>query len=173
MTSLSYRPITKEDTDLIYEWANDPLTRAQSFTSKAIAYDDHVIWFDKKLSSSEDFFFIFYDDSSPIGSLRLDKAENDTFIISYQVAPNKRGNGYGKAIISSIDKILHSELFISKLLDNSNNNHTRNIITLIAEVKSDNAFSLKCFTSNGYDMVSNENGIVSFKKEYALSTSQT
>ncbi|MGH9508910.1 MAG: UDP-2,4-diacetamido-2,4,6-trideoxy-beta-L-altropyranose hydrolase, partial [Terriglobales bacterium] len=47
---LRLRRATEQDCRLLWEWANDPDTRANSFSSELIPWDDHQRWFRAKLS---------------------------------------------------------------------------------------------------------------------------
>lgn len=43
------RKATIADMDLLFEWANDPLVRQNSFTTEKITYEEHQRWFWKAL----------------------------------------------------------------------------------------------------------------------------
>src|SRR5690554_1458126 len=47
---LSVRKIEESDKQITFEWANDPITRASSFNSESIKFNQHSIWFDSKLT---------------------------------------------------------------------------------------------------------------------------
>lgn len=171
---IRFRKITKEDVDIIFSWANDPLTRSQSFSSEPIKYESHVEWFNKKISDKKCLFLIGIDDENePVGSVRLDLMEeepdkaswnvikdkaddkgnvsgnNDVyrFLISYQISPQKRGMGYGNEIIKSITENDLLSDFIGENITNSNSTS----VILVGEVKKDNIASIKCFRANKFD----------------------
>lgn len=136
MNELSFRQVNPDDVDLIYEWANDKDTRAASFNSEPIIYENHVAWFNKKLDDVNTIFCILMDDDIPVGSVRLELLKKDDssteYQINYQIAPNMRNKGYGKKMISLLPKLLSKKCM------------------LIAEVKDTNLSSAKCFRDNGY-----------------------
>src|SRR5262249_14791779 len=47
--ALQLRLATREDAGLLWQWANDPQTRANSFHQESIPWDQHVSWYTAKL----------------------------------------------------------------------------------------------------------------------------
>ena len=47
---IKLRKATYDDCNILFEWANDPSVRANSFNTKAIEIDDHRTWLKKKLT---------------------------------------------------------------------------------------------------------------------------
>lgn len=133
------RLATIEDLDMIYEWANDPVTRANSFSSAPIPYETHVQWFERTLEREDVLFLIEMDGEEPVGQLRVAISEESSEgEISISTAPDKRGMGYGKKIISDGIK------YIKDLGDGTC------IKTLVAEVKKENTSSQKMFEGCGF-----------------------
>ena len=147
MEILNLRRATINDIDLIFEWANDPLTRAQSFSNKPIQYDTHVAWFNKKIDDPGCFMYVLEYEGEPCGTIRVDQ-EKDAGIISYNIAPYWRGRGLGVAIL--------------KLLEGKIKSDAPNIHILKGEVKLYNLSSQKCFEYIGYTKT--------FENEYYLYT---
>ncbi|MCR5487746.1 MAG: GNAT family N-acetyltransferase [Lachnospiraceae bacterium] len=124
-----------KDVRIMYEWSNDPTTRKNSFSMKPIPWDEHLEWMKKKLVDSNCLFFIGIDEGgNPIGSIRIDKEEGKG-VISFCVAPDRRHQGFGEAMLAEIDNIIDPELDIDEL---------------IGKVKPDNIASICCFVNNGY-----------------------
>ena len=46
---IKLRAVAKEDRAILFEWANDPLTRKMSFRQEPIGWDEHLKWFEKAL----------------------------------------------------------------------------------------------------------------------------
>ena len=61
---LNLRDIVAGDVRLLWEWANDPITRAASFSSTPIPWGSHADWFDQKLKDEKCLFFIAFDHNS-------------------------------------------------------------------------------------------------------------
>ena len=127
------KPADIGDCDILFEWANDPETRRQSFNSNPIAYEDHVSWFNSKLQSPDSRIFILYSDDSPCGTIRLDRInDSSSFLISYNIAPQARGRGLGKEIL----RLAFKEVSTPS--------------ALVAFVKPENIASRHCFESLGF-----------------------
>jgi len=90
---ISARKARSEDCRRIWEWANDPETRARSFDFKPIPWESHVAWFQQKLIAPHSSMYITELGKEPVGLIRFDPDENhpgDCFI-SISIAPNQRG----------------------------------------------------------------------------------
>lgn len=129
------------DVDLLFSWANDPLCRQNSFSSKMIEYNEHVLWFDKVLKDSDSIIYILYVDEIPCGQIRLTINESEA-IISYSVAKEYRGNNFGLIMLSLIEKECEA---------------VKQIKTLSGYVKAENIASQKTFEKSGYSFEKTEN----------------
>ena len=114
---------------LLFEWANDSVTRKQSIYSKKIDWFDHKKWFNKIMNDLSVRIFIFFC-VDPVGMLRLDKID-EGYKISFSVDVNHRGQSIGSKII---------------LYATSNFDHK----TLVAEVLSENKISQNIFKNHGF-----------------------
>jgi UDP-2,4-diacetamido-2,4,6-trideoxy-beta-L-altropyranose hydrolase len=96
------RPIIKEDCELLFRWANDPVIRAMSLSPETIAWDRHQAWFNKKMNDRSCRIFIAIDTvkDHPIGQIRskdarfgnghtLDYTRNKTYIGNRNNQDNK------------------------------------------------------------------------------------
>jgi len=54
----SFRVITKYDLSLIYVWANDEMTRMQSYNQAGISLEEHSQWFLTKINNPNSCFYI-------------------------------------------------------------------------------------------------------------------
>jgi RimJ/RimL family protein N-acetyltransferase len=92
---LFLRPVNRNDCELIWKWANDPVARAMSFNSDMIPWDTHVKWFTSKLSQSDILFLVAEDrDSRPIGQIRYEIKRREA-VVSLSIGEQFRGKGYG------------------------------------------------------------------------------
>ena len=134
------RKAKQSDIDLLYQWANDPVVRENSFNSMLIPYDVHKRWFEHMMSDENTLQFILMNDDIPIGQIRLNIAENnrEEAEIGYSIASDYRGQGFGHQILQLI-------------MDEIYTNYPQ-IIFLIAKVKPENIASKKLFESEGYKM---------------------
>ena len=96
---LILRPVCKADCHRLWEWANDPVTRAQSFTTANIPWEEHQQWFEKALVDPATLFYLAINaDNQPIGQIRY-QLEDAEAVVSVSVAPEYRGRGYGFHLI--------------------------------------------------------------------------
>ena len=131
------RRATLADIDLLYEWANDSVTRVNSFNTSFIPYEDHKKWFLTLMQSTSSHQFILMNGESPIGQVRLDVKDHEAEI-GYSIAKEYRGQGFGHKIL--------------KLLSEKVQEQFPEIQHLIAKVKPSNIASKKLFESEGYEM---------------------
>lgn len=85
---MNLRPATFDDSHLLWLWANDPETRANSFNPRLIEWDEHCEW----LLTHDP--FVGEVDGKPVGTVRIDGN-----VISVTVDPLHRGHGYGMRMI--------------------------------------------------------------------------
>lgn len=139
-TRISLRQCELKDVDLVFDWINDPIVREQSFSPNSISYTDHVKWFNKQLETSPYFYFIAESGGQAIGQIRLSN-HDDVFLISYLIAKEYRGKGFGTKILTEVENELKKD---------------RDNLKLAGEVKKDNIASQKAFVSAGYECVEEE-----------------
>lgn len=136
---MDLRRVQIDDAKLLFAWTNDPITRKNSFSREPILWENHVKWLEKKLVDENCLFLILEDkiDHGKVacGTIRYDLRFDKEVLISYSIAPEQRGKGYGEAIVRL------GEAEAKKAFGD---------ITLVAEVKQENEASKKCFERNGY-----------------------
>lgn len=131
------REALQSDVDLLYEWANDPIVRQNSFQTEEIPYDVHREWFDRMMENRNIVQYILMNGEEPVGQIRL-MIDGDTAEIGYSISALHRRKGYGRRILQLIlEKVKRKYPEIKKL---------------IAKVKPTNIASKKLFESEGYDM---------------------
>ncbi len=142
MDDLELRKVNIKDIDLIYEWANDDETRAQSFSTAKISYEDHTKWFNDKIVSEDTLFYIMENKGEPAGTVRLDLKDN-TGYISYSIAPSVRGRGLGVVILKLLEEKVKEY--------NKSANDAKKIKKLLGEVKGSNKASQRIFEFLNYE----------------------
>ena len=126
------RDASIEDVEMIFEWRNDFATRCNSFSNNIIDMESHTKWFNRKLSETNCYLYILMDGEECVGQIRVDKV-GDVGEISYLIAPDKRGKGYGKQILKLVEQSVDE-----------------NIKVMVGFVKIDNQPSRRCFIANNY-----------------------
>ena len=133
---LAYELADIDDAYIIFQWANDPIARENSYNKEPINYDNHLIWLKQRINSKTSKFYIFYnDEKQKLGFVRFDINDGLNATISIVVDANQRGKGYAKRMIK-----IGSNVYL--------NNNSGAIIT--AYVFKSNLQSFKSFINAGY-----------------------
>ena len=126
---LTLREVTGKDIDLLFQWANDPVTRQNAFHTEQIPYETHRVWFVKMLADRDVLKYI--------GQIRL-SIEDGEALIDYSIDPEKRGQGFGTRMVLMAEEKLRE---------------TRTDVNVCkGQVKLENIASAKVFEKCGYDM---------------------
>lgn len=97
--NLSLRRAEHDDSETILKWRNEPTTRASSFHSEVIPFDEHNAWFNCKLADDTCLFYMAIDEQGrPVGQIRFDKQPDNEAIISISVAPEMKNRGIGTTV---------------------------------------------------------------------------
>lgn len=108
-------PARLEDARVLFEWRNDPLTRAMSRSPEMVTWEEHVTWLNKRLKSPAPHVFIATAESFPIRDFTISPEINGVAVVPRQgppvgvfhvnddrisctVAPEYRGQGVGAAM---------------------------------------------------------------------------
>jgi RimJ/RimL family protein N-acetyltransferase len=131
---VTLRRVCDSDCRLLWEWANDPVVRQQSFNSEPIPWETHLSWFTRKCEDPNCYHFLGLNEAGhPVGQVRFDVADETE--VSIGIGGPYRGRGYG----SSLLKLASAELVALTGLERIN-----------AYIKPDNMPSLGAFARAGY-----------------------
>lgn len=96
------RPAAHEDARDVWAWRNDPLARAMSHQSLPIPWDMHELWWKSSLGRADRLMFIGEDCAgAPVGIVRFDVFARRRWLVGIHVAPERRGQGFGRALLSA------------------------------------------------------------------------
>ena len=137
--NLVWREARQADADVLWRWANDRETRQNSFSRSPIPCAAHVAWLEQRLASDATRIWVFSDGEAPVGQVRFDIADG-VAEIGITVAPERRGRGYGKAMLQQAIRCLHEE----------RGDHVRPRASVLAR----NEASLRLFKACGFEEVS-------------------
>jgi UDP-2,4-diacetamido-2,4,6-trideoxy-beta-L-altropyranose hydrolase len=119
----------------VWEWANDPVARAASFSNHTIGWEQHQLWFEKQLSENGSVFYIALDNQRPIGQVRYGISEGRALVsISVDLAERGKGKGFQMLTLAT------HELF-----------RTTGCIAVDAYVKRGNERSVRLFAQSGFE----------------------
>jgi UDP-2,4-diacetamido-2,4,6-trideoxy-beta-L-altropyranose hydrolase len=132
---IGLRAVEERDMRLLWEWANDNATRAASFDSAFIPWEDHVAWFSRKRADTSSVMYLAEPaDQKPIGVVRFEVL-GTAAELGVTVAPERRGRGFATRLIDrAVVKLFRSTP----------------VSTVRAFVKPGNAPSLKAFEHAGF-----------------------
>lgn len=131
--SIYIRSAAKEDAEYLFKLANDSGTRKNSFNPKPIQWSEHKSWFSERLKNPNSNIYIFSTEKQPVGTVRIDKQEDET-IIGVTLDPNYRGLGLGSKII---------RMGCNEFWENNEN-------VILAYIKKENIGSIKSFEKAGF-----------------------
>jgi UDP-2,4-diacetamido-2,4,6-trideoxy-beta-L-altropyranose hydrolase len=132
------RPVTQNDREILFQWANDPFIRTVSFEQKTITWHEHCQWLSTVTANQNHFCFIaITTDGQPMGQVRFTLCEGcmDMAIISVCIDRNYRGIGLGSRLIRIACKQVLAKGTVTKVR---------------AQIKRDNIFSLRAFALAGF-----------------------
>jgi len=98
MPSVTLRPASDSDAQILFDWRNDPDTRRNSRHTDAVGWDEHRRWLSAALGRRDRTLLIAELAGEPVGTVRLDRGA-DGCELSWTVAPQWRGRGVGKAMV--------------------------------------------------------------------------
>ncbi|MCZ2392879.1 MAG: GNAT family N-acetyltransferase [Chitinophagales bacterium] len=135
--TLKVRKAQLNDWDFTFQWANDTLTRENSFSSEAIPLETHKKWWTSKISSESSYYYIFEIKDKEVGVVRFDKNEDNGYDIGITINPEERGKGLSSIILKKGCSVFFEE----------------KETTIKAYIKERNIASIRSFTKAGFTFV--------------------
>lgn len=132
--SLYLRKANERDKKILFDWTNEPETRANSFHQEKISWEEHSGWYDRMMQAEDVLIYIVMDFMRPVGQVRLN-IEDGAGRISYSVDEECRGDHLGQKMLSLLEKEASGK-----------------VARLVAEVKPDNLASRRNFEKLGYEL---------------------
>lgn len=134
------RKATMDDARRLFDWHNDPATRAASVNRDPVAWEDHLAWLEASLANPLREILIA-EDGVPLGTVRLDKDVRTE--LSITLAPAARGHGLAAPLIALA---------------------SQGIGPVVARIRPDNAASRKAFLKAGFHFTHHAEGMDWFLK---------
>lgn len=147
-----FRPAKESDAHRLFDWANDPTTRAMSRSQDPIPWESHYRWFMDLLFDPERVLWIWQEPGRPPeGSIRFTSTGDGHAWVACQVAPASRDRGLGGRILAEGTALYAEES--GRVIDGF--------------VKTDNIPCLRATRAAGYrELGERDDGLVYF--EYQL-----
>ena len=114
-SDVQIRPANKDDAYCLWEWANDPLTRRNSFNPEPIPWATHEAWYAARLSSPDTRLWILEFGRLPVGQIRYDRTDASTAQISFSVAPDFRRRNLGTKLLCLSADLAGRELGVRRV----------------------------------------------------------
>jgi RimJ/RimL family protein N-acetyltransferase len=141
MSDLRLRRATAADAAKLWEWRNEPDTRAASFNSEPIAYGDHVRWLETKLRDRKVFMLIALGEGeTEVGYVRLD-VHDDAVEVNLSLDRAHRGRRLGTIAIRAATEYAVGALRVRRVT---------------ARVKPGNTASIRAFRAAGFTPIAAE-----------------
>ncbi len=143
------RPAAAADALLFFNWANDSDVRMNAINQDAIIWESHVEWFEKKLASANTKVFVLEYLGHPAGQIRLDRDDDNNWLIDYSIDKTCRGFGLGRSIVMMAIKEMqgHALKAIVKESNPVSSNVFRSLHFSHSKVKLENQLQADCFLS--------------------------
>jgi len=139
---------SRQDSELLLDWRNDPETRRASFHQEAVTAERHRRWLYRVLADRErDLWIAALADGQAVGAVRLDRVAAGQAEVSLTVAPGWRERGLGKQILELAARHAFGPAGLNRLR---------------ARVRPGNLRSLALFERAGYRRVPSADASVDF-----------
>lgn len=113
---IAVRPAAPEDRRDIWEWWNDPVTRAMMKKTALVPWEEHCAWFDGVLQDPNQILCVGVCNGQRIGNVRFDKQEEGVYEVSINLNPAWRGRGLGARMLEAAIAYLHTIRPVTKLI---------------------------------------------------------
>lgn len=138
--ALTIRRAVEADSKDIWQWRNDPTTKANSINSDDVSWENHCVWYQKSLQNPDRFLYIGIDPTDQkIGMCRFD-ISGDEAEVSINLNPAFRNQKLSEPLLVSS---------IRQFYKSSN-------IVLLATIKHFNIASQQCFKNAGFTHISED-----------------
>ncbi len=143
--AVTVRPATLDDARALWEWRNDPVTRAGSRHHDPVPFGDHLAWLRASLDRPDRHLLVGASDGVDVGTVRWDLEGGAEWEVSIALAPQARGRGLAPGLLRAGEQWLSG---------------TTAVDAYLAVVHADNAASRRLFVSGGYvpDLPADEDG---------------
>ena len=136
---VKYRNVLTKDLLLVFNWANEPEVRNNSYNPKFITLEEHTNWFNQKIQEENSLFYIAEIENEPAGMVRFEIGEENA-IISIIIDKNFRGKRLASVFLTDCCNF-YFEKFSKPIL---------------ASIKSDNLPSIHAFRNANFSFLREE-----------------
>jgi len=162
------RPATLQDAGRLWQWRNDPATRAGSRSSAEVAWQDHLRWLTASLTRNDRMLLVAEDQDGPVGTVRWDLVReterpqdgSHDWEVSITVAPRRRGQSLARPLLRA------AEAALSENSTDVTGSGGIGVSAYLAVVHIGNQSSMRLFETSGYvpDLPPDQQGFMRFRK---------
>lgn len=138
------------DATRLWEWRNDPQTRAQSRSSEEVPLSQHIAWLESSLECRERLLLVGEDVKGAVGTVRWDHRGGGEWEVSITVAPGRRGQRLSGPLLAAGEEALARHLSTSKPSMNGEALPGAGLTAYLAVVHFLNTASRQLFLGSGY-----------------------
>lgn len=135
--TVTLRPATTADAELVWRWNDDPEARKVSFDPARIPWATHERWYAARLADPATWLRIVEVDGRPAGVVRIQREASED-VLSVAVGPEHRGSGVGGEALRLACTTYAREVGRS---------------AVVAKIRKDNDRSLRAFERAGFRRV--------------------
>lgn len=146
---LHLRPAEPDDAEDVWRWRNDAESRAASRNTDEVAWPEHEAWFGRALADPAKVLLIGVERGTgrKVGLVRFDALATGERLVGVNVAPEHRGKGLGAPLLAAGIA------------------HLGGPGRLVAELRRDNAASLRLFEGLGFRRRADSGDFVVFERD--------
>jgi len=141
MENMKLRQVAAGDERLLFDWKNDPITRANSRDQTPVAWSDHLVWFAAAVSDPQKVMCIAEVEGVPVGLVRSGPNQNGQIEVCFTVDPKWRNQGAEEVMV---------ELFVAE--------HVPYIDNVVLPIKIGNTSGERTVSILGYHRLMPEEG---------------
>ena len=139
---IEVRAATMQDADRLLSWANDPITRSNSFNPDRIDPAGHVSWLRRVVDDESSLLLIGEYAGDPIGQMRFDKQDGQV-LVSVGLSVDTRGKSLGAPLILAGVRAAQA---------------CWSAVSMLARIKDGNTASIRAFRVGGFSHVRSVEG---------------
>ena len=150
--AIEFRRATADDSETIWQWRNDALTRQMSVSAGSVDRQSHEAWYQGVLANPDRHLYIgLLGGEERIGVCRFDfDADSGRAEVSINLNPACRGRRLSAALLGAAMACFRQERRVD----------------LSARIKPANVASVRCFTANGFVRVGGDGELDCYRYDY-------
>lgn len=138
------------DSQLLWQWRNDPVTRQMSRVTGLATWEGHKKWYGEIMLDPTKVILIAYQHEVPVGTIRFYFVDKECAEIYINIAPEKRGRGLGKTVLKAACRYGFDNLGL-KCIDGA--------------IKPENTASIRVFEDSGFEFLGLQNDLYLYQRK--------